>query len=75
MSQYDPRYRTPKQAAEQRATMFRTILWLAAIPPVIFVLMAFGYSHQAPTFLRDATVQIEAMFGRPVWSVIGPGSK
>jgi len=76
MSQYPhPHYRTPKQAAEHRAYMIRTILWLAAIPPLIFVVMAFGYSDQAPAFLRDLTVQLDTAFGRPVWSIIGPAAR
>lgn len=55
--------------------MIRTILWLAAIPPLLFIVMVYGYSDQAPTFLRDLTVQLDAMFGRPVWSIISPTPK
>jgi hypothetical protein len=73
MSQYQPpTYRNPKQAAEHRAYMIRVILWLAAIPPLLFLLMVFGYSDQAPVFLRDFTVQLDGAFGQPVWSLIGP---
>lgn len=73
MRQYpDPSYRTPKQAAEHRAYMIRTMLWLAVIPPLIFAVMVFGYSDQAPAFLREATAQLDAMFGSPVWSIIAP---
>ena len=76
MSQYPtPNYRTPKQQAEHRAYMLRTILWLAAIPPLLFLVMVYGYSDQAPAFLRDLTVQLDAMFGRPVWSIIAPTPK
>jgi hypothetical protein len=76
MSQYPHQhYRTPKQAAEHRAYMLRTILWLAAIPPLIFVLMVFGYSDQAPAFLRDFTTQLDGALGRPVWSLIAPAPK
>ncbi len=67
-----PNYRNPKQVAEQRASLIRTVLWLALLPPAIFLLMIFGYSDQAPAFLRDATVQLDAMFGSPVWSIIAP---
>ena len=70
-----PNPRTPQQAAEHRAYMIRTVLWLAAIPPALFALMVFGYSDQAPTFLREATVQLDTMFGQPVWSIIGPAPK
>ena len=76
MSRYpNPNYRTPKQAAEHRAYMIRTILWLAAIPPLLFLLMVYGYSDQAPNFLRDFTTQLDAAFGRPIWSLIGPAPK
>jgi hypothetical protein len=76
MSQYpNPNYRNPKQAAEHRAYMTRTILWLAAIPPLVFLLMVFGYSDQAPAALRDLTAQLDAAFGRPVWSIIAPAPK
>lgn len=76
MSQYPPpNYRNPKQAAEHRAYMIRVILWLAAIPPLLFLLMAFGYSDQAPAALRGFTSQLDAALGRPVWSLIGPGPK
>jgi hypothetical protein len=67
-----PQYRNPKQAAEHRAYMIRTILWLAAVPPLVLRLMIFGYSDQAPAFLRDLTIQFDAALGRPVWSLIGP---
>lgn len=76
MSPYPPpNYRNPKQAAEHRAYMIRVILWLAAIPPLLFLVMAFGYSDQAPAFLREATVQLDAALGRPVWSLIGPAPR
>jgi hypothetical protein len=76
MSKYPlPYHRNPKQAAEHRAYMIRTILWLAAIPPLLFLLMVYGYSDQAPGFLRDATAQLDAAVGRPVWSIIAPAPK
>jgi hypothetical protein len=76
MSQYPPpNYRNPKQAAEHRAYMTRVILWLAAIPPLLFVLMVYGYSDQAPAFLRSFTLQLDGALGQPVWSLIGPPAK
>lgn len=76
MSQYPPpNYRNPKQAAEHRAYMIRVILWLAAIPPLLFLLMVYGYSDQAPAFLRDFTMQLDGALGQPVWSLIGPSPK
>ncbi len=64
---------TPKQRIENRARIIRATLWIAAIPPVLFALMAFGYSDQAPFWLRAAVIQLDTMFGQPVWSIIGPG--
>jgi hypothetical protein len=76
MSQYPtPNYRNPKQAAEHRSYMIRVILWLAAIPPLLFLLMLYGYSDQAPAFLRQFTLQLDGAFGQPVWSLIGPAAK
>ena len=72
MSHYLPP-KTPQQAKEHRANVISGILWLLAIPPVLFAIMAFGYSDQAPAFLRSVTVQLDALFGQPVWSLIGPG--
>lgn len=64
--------KTPQQAKAHRANIISGILWLLAIPPVVFAIMVFGYSDQAPAFLRDITVQLDTMFGQPVWSLIGP---
>lgn len=76
MSQYPtPNYRNPKQAAEHRAYLIRVMLWLVAIPPLVFLLMVFGYSDQAPSALRDFTTQLDAALGRPVWSLIAPAPK
>jgi hypothetical protein len=71
MSQYLPP-RTPQQAKAHRANVISGLLWLIAIPPVVFAIMAFGYSDQAPAFLRALTLQLDGMFGQPVWSLIGP---
>jgi hypothetical protein len=73
MSPYPPpHYRNPKQAAEHRAYMIRTVLWLAAVPPLLFALMVYGYSDQAPAFLRNFTASLDAMFGSPVWNLLSP---
>lgn len=64
--------KTPQQMKEHRANVISGILWLLAIPPILFALMAFGYSDQAPAFLRSLTIQLDTLFGQPVWSLIGP---
>ena len=65
--------KTPQQAKAHRANLISGMLWLLAIPPLLFAIMVFGYSDQAPLFLRNVTVQLDTLFGMPVWSVIGPG--
>ena len=72
MSHYLPP-KTPQQAKAHRANVISGILWLLAIPPILFAVMVFGYSDQAPAFLRSLTVQLDGLFGQPVWSLIGPG--
>jgi hypothetical protein len=71
MSHYLPP-KTPRQVKEHRANVISGILWLLVIPPILFALMAFGYSDQAPTFLRNFVVELDTLFGQPVWSLIGP---
>ncbi len=76
MSPYPPpNYRSPKQAAAHRAYMIRVVLWLAAIPPLVFLLMLYGYSDQAPAFLREFTAQLDGALGQPVLSLIAPSPK
>jgi hypothetical protein len=76
MTYLPPKVPNPKRDAEaRRQTMRRavsTVLWVLAIPPLIVVLMAFGYSDQAPDFLRDLTIIVDRFFGSPVWQMIGP---
>ena len=48
---------------------------MPVIPPILFVLMAFGYSDQAPTFFRKATIAFDALFGSPVWSILDPRAR
>jgi hypothetical protein len=74
MRQYVPPP-TPKQAAEIRATRIKAAIWIAAIPLLLFVLMAFGYSDAAPAWMRRAVIEIDAMFGSPVWSILDPRGK
>jgi hypothetical protein len=66
--------KTPQQAKAHRANLISGILWLLAIPPLLFAIMVFGYSDQAPLFLRNVVVQIDTLLGMPVWSLIGPGT-
>ena len=61
-----PRYVSPKERAENRARWLRFAYWVAVAVPVTIALMMFGYSDQAPGWLREATVRLDAIFGFPV---------
>ena len=74
MSRYTPPP-NPKQIAETQRRMIKATLWIIAIPLLVFVLMAFGYSDAAPAFLRTLTIQLDALFGSPVWSILDPRAK
>lgn len=61
-----PRYVSPQERAENRARWLRFAYWLAVAIPAAVALMMFGYSDQAPRWLREATVGLDATFGFPV---------
>lgn len=54
----------PKQErAENRARWLPFAYWLAVAIPAAVALMMFGYSDQAPHWLREATVGLDATSG------------
>jgi hypothetical protein len=63
---------TPQQVAEIRAWRIKAAIWIAAIPFALFALMAIGYSDLVPTWVRRAVIEIDALFGSPVWSLLDP---
>jgi hypothetical protein len=65
---------TPKQIADARAWRIKAIIWILAIPFIVFSLMAIGYSDLAPNWVRQAVIQIDGLFGSPVWSLLDPRS-
>ena len=67
-----PRIPNPKRDAERRARLISRLIWLAAVPPLLLGLMVFGYSDQAPDFLRKLTIVIDGLFGSPVWAFLKP---
>ncbi len=71
MSRYTPPP-DPKQVADSQRRIIMALIWIIAIPPTLFVLMAYGYSDAAPAFLRNLTIQIDGYFGSPVWSILDP---
>jgi hypothetical protein len=70
MAPYVPRYVSPKERAENRARWLRFAYWVAVAIPATIALMMFGYSDQAPSWLRDLTVSLDATFGFPVLGLI-----
>ena len=66
-----PKYVSPKQAAEDRARRRAAIYWIVIAIPLIFVLLVFGYSDQAPAMLRSATITLDQTFGYPIAKLLG----
>lgn len=61
-----PRYVSPKERAENRARLRAWLYWTAVAIPAIVALMMFGYSDQAPRWLHEFTVALDAVLGFPV---------
>ena len=66
MAPYVPKYVSPKQAAEDRARLRSRLIWFAVSLPLAFAFLAFGYSDQAPAFLRSAIVSFDRALGYPI---------
>jgi hypothetical protein len=67
---FTPRYVSPKERAENRARWRRFFYWTAVALPSVVTLMLFGYSDQAPHWLRATTETVDAEFGYPVLRLI-----
>jgi hypothetical protein len=65
-----PRLVTPKEKAAARAERLRFLYWAAVALPILVTLMLYGYSDQAPRWLRAGTETIDATFGYPVLRLI-----
>jgi hypothetical protein len=61
-----PRYISPKERAENRARWFKFAYWTVVAIPATIAFMMFGYSDQAPRWLREITVGLDSTFGFPV---------
>jgi hypothetical protein len=70
MAPYIPKYVSPEQAAQARARLRSRLFWLAVSLPVLLALLAFGYSDQAPNFLRTMTINLDRLFGYPILNLI-----
>jgi hypothetical protein len=71
MAPYVPKYVSPKQAAEDRARLRATLLWIAVSIPLACALLMFGYSDQAPAFLRSMTMSLDRALGYPILTLLG----
>jgi hypothetical protein len=71
MPPHAPKYVSPKQAAEDRARRRAAIYWGLVAIPLIFMLLVFGYSNQAPAALRSATITFDQTFGYPIARLLG----
>jgi hypothetical protein len=67
---YVPKYVSPKEAAQNRARLRARLYWIALIIPLVFVVLAFGYSDQAPAFLRSMTITLDRALGYPIAALI-----
>ncbi len=66
MAPYVCPYVSPKERAENRARWIRIGYWTAVAIPAAIASMMFGYSDQAPRWLREFVVSLDATFGFPV---------
>jgi hypothetical protein len=70
MAPYVPKYVSPKQAAEDRARLRSRLFWIAVSLPLALALLVFGYSDQAPSFLRSVTISLDRLFGYPILALL-----
>ena len=76
MPRYVPKYVSPKQTKENRARLRSRLFWIAIAIPCVFLLLAFGYSDQAPAFLRSMTIEVDRAFGHPIlWLISAIASR
>ncbi len=65
-----PRYISPKERAETRARWMRFAYGVVVAIPLIAIVMMYGYSDQAPAWLRTFTLNLDAVFGFPILGLI-----
>jgi len=71
MPPHVPKYVSPKQAAEDRARRRAALYWIILALPLIFALLVFGYSDQAPAALRSVTITLDQAAGYPLARFLG----
>ena len=65
-----PKYVNPAQRAQERGSRLRMLLWVAFALPVTFMFLVYGYSDQAPAFLRSAIVSVDRALGYPIMALL-----
>ena len=65
-----PPYVSPQERAEQRARIRRFVYGVVISLPVLFAIVMYGYSDQAPHWIRVFAVNLDAFFGQPVLALI-----
>ena len=65
-----PTYVSPQERAQQRARVRRFVYGVVIGVPLLFAIVMFGYSDQAPHWVRVFAVNVDAFFGQPVLSLI-----
>ena len=70
MVPHGPRYVSPQERAEQRARILRFVFGVAIALPLLFAVVMFGYSDQAPHWIRVFAINVDAFFGQPVLALI-----
>jgi hypothetical protein len=70
MTPHAPKYVSPREQAENRARLRRTLYWMAVGIPAAFAAVAFGYSDQAPAPLRSFTIAVDRALGYPLISLL-----
>jgi hypothetical protein len=71
MPRYVPKYVRPEDAAQSRTQMIRRLIWVAAAIPLLFAFFAYGYSDQAPVFLRNGIIAVDRSLGYPIIWLLG----
>lgn len=66
MPPYVPKYVRPEEIAQSRARMKRRLILIALALPAALMLLALGYSDQAPDFLRNAIIAVDRALGYPI---------
>jgi hypothetical protein len=71
MPPYAPKYVRPEDVARSRSRLRRRLFGIAIAIPLIFLFLAFGYSDQAPAFLRNSIIAVDRMLGYPIIGLLG----